>query len=330
MLWSKSRTETAVQTFFLLLVWLAVLHLRSVPTRLAISTLIRTAVLISIASFIVAAIFPTIGFQPHSTTGLPELRGFFGHQQRLGLFCGLALGLLILVWANGELREYLNWGRKKAVLAMIIVLLAFIAAQARLFAAAFVISLLLTIGLSKPGVLRNMTISSIVLGVLVISLYSNQVMGLIDAIGMEGNSLSGRTVVWERSVEVANAAPLLGHGYSSFFSNHFDYIWGNYRAPHAHSSIVQAYFETGIVGLGLTICLVFTQMRESLKVGSVNRKYSYSLFAIILTITSSLTGVTYAGKPTVLFSMMMLILAMERQESRRRKVVARSTVIVSS
>lgn len=314
--WSKSRLETAVQTLLLLAVWITAVHLRSAPTRVFIGTIIKIALATSLVSFAIAAAFPSIGFQPHSTTGLPELRGFFGHQQRLGLFCSLALGLLIIAWANRELAVHTHWGRASALAAGAVIALAIVGAQARLFTAGFLLALALTFAVSRPGIVRQLTVTALVITCALLAANMSYVLGLIDAAGLEGNSLSGRTLIWERSMEVANAAPVEGHGYASFFSSHFDYLWGNYRAPHAHSSFIQAYFETGVVGLGLTVLLCLVHVKESYRVGTKTRKYSYSFFVVLLTLTSSITGVTYAGKPTALFSMMLLIVGMQNRDAR--------------
>lgn len=312
--WSRSPIDTAVQTVYLASVWLATLHLRDMTLGLALRLLVRSAALICVASFVLAGLLPEVGFQPHSTTGLPELRGIFEHQQRLGLFCGMILGLLVIAWANDDIHRLFGWQRWSVIAVAFVIFLALVAAQARLYTAAFIISVAFTFGLSKPGLLRKLSLVSLAAFVGLAVLNTGYTMQVLDSIGTEGNTLSGRTTVWERSLEVAHTSPMRGHGYASFFSSHFDYVWGNYRAPNAHSSFIQAYFETGIVGLSLTLLLIGVQIREALRVGRLSGKYSYSFFLILLAAASSATGVTYAGKPTILFSVLLLVLAIENRQ----------------
>src|SRR5690606_7392 len=103
----------------------------------------------------------------------------------------------------------------------------------------------------------------------------------------------------------------LGFGYATFDSPRFDWLWGYYRPAHPHNSYIQAYFETGLIGLGLTVMLVATHFLSALSWSSSSGRYSYSLYLVLLMSLGSITGSNYAGKPSLLFCLTLLVLAVE-------------------
>jgi exopolysaccharide production protein ExoQ len=330
-LWSVSRADTILQTIYLAAIWLAVYSLSNIDTRTIVRSIITVAFVAAILSFVAVLVSPSSAFQPHATAGFPELRGIFKHQQRLGLLMSLALGLMVVAWLNGDLPKVVSKQLGRCVLIFLVILTCMIAALARSYTVFMVVALATSILLSRPA---KWTLPAILVGIVGTSgllLFSDQVVGLLG--DSESNlTLSGRTTVWERSAILAQLAPWLGHGYASFFAHNFDYIWGAYRPPHAHNSGLQAVFETGFVGLALVLLLVFSQLRGGRVVAKHLQRYSYSLFVVILAVLASTTGVTYAGKPNVLFCILMLLSGVEVREAwqaRRRAQTTRARSDVS-
>lgn len=68
-------------------------------------------------------------------------------------------------------------------------------------------------------------------------------------------TLTGRTIIWSQSLEIASEAPWLGHG---FYSYRFVVPpFGEFEAWHAHNELLQQYFSYGLVGVVLTIILYY-------------------------------------------------------------------------
>ena len=68
-----------------------------------------------------------------------------------------------------------------------------------------------------------------------------------------------------------------------------------------------------------------SHLGAALRVSRKTGKYSYALFLVLLTAVGSLTGSNYAGKPTLLFTILMLTIAVEARQQRTRSKEAAMT-----
>src|SRR5690606_24229416 len=114
----------------------------------------------------------------------------------------------------------------------------------------------------------------------------------------------------------------LGYGFGTFNLPRFDYLFPIYRVGHAHSSFLQAYFETGLAGVAALFTLVGCQISSAWRYSVRCNTFSYSLFLVLYTAVSSLTGLNYAGQLSMLFSVMILFLAIETRESLDRNATS--------
>jgi exopolysaccharide production protein ExoQ len=315
--WSPSPASTVVQTIYLGSVWLGAISLSSARLSESLSLLIWLAVITAVLSFLLIPVSQTAAFQPASSTELPELRGIFSHQLRLGLFMAIALGCLVVAALNGDLPRVVG---TRVVVTVVSALIAvcLLAAFARLYTAAMVLALAGVIGLSK----RRWRSFCVLLILGLIALCWAQWESLLQWIASTDTdlTLTGRTVMWTRTLAAAGSSNWIGFGFASFDHPSFDWLWGHYRPAHPHNSYLQAYFETGYIGLALTIALVVTHLRASIRAASASGRFSYSLYLVLLMTIGSLTGSNYAGKPTLLFSLTYLILSVETRTSWRRSV----------
>lgn len=318
-LWSPSPLRTTVQAGYLLAVWIATVNLGDADTLAVVKMLVRLAVIAALLSFAVIP-FEEFAFQPKSSTGFPELRGIFSHQLRLGVFMAMAIGLMVIAWLNGHVRDILG-GPIRTAMGFVVLVTCLIAAFARLYSAAMVVSLFLSIGVAKPGWRRVWSIACVLICVVTVWVFRESFLGGLSEEGFD-ISLTGRTFVWANTLSYSEANPWLGNGYASFDHPKFDQLFGYYRPAHPHNSYIQAYFETGILGLSLTLALIGLQLRAALRVYRNTQRYSYSLFLILLAAIGSITGSNYAGKPTLLLSMVLLFTATEAREIRRLRLEA--------
>lgn len=305
--WAPASASTFVGIFYLAAFWIATVFLVRVDLLLAVRYTVLLSILVAVLSFMAIAVSPSYAFQPVAHGDFPELRGILNHQLRLGLLMAIALGFLFIAYLNGDFGRVL---KRWHGLAILVLLVCMVAAYARLYTVAAMVAVMLTVSLSKAGWVRVTTL--IVGGFAAILIYAGQdaIFEVLDG-GDVDLTLTGRTLVWERTSAHIENSPWIGFGYASFDHSSFDWLFANYRPPHPHNSFLQAHFETGLIGLVLTLLLVFSHFGAGLRVSGTTGKYSYSLFLVILTVLGSLTGSNYAGKPTLLFSLMLLFLAIE-------------------
>lgn len=314
--WSPSATDTLVQVTFLIVIWFATIALGAFQISDFCKTVVWLALGVAVLSFAAAVVSPSYAYQPYASGPLPELRGILVHQLRLGLLEGIALGILALAWLNNETTLIFK-NRTLFYGASVIIALATVLAFARLYTFAMVMALLLTVGVSKPGWVRVLSWASLILLVAAIMNNVDLVLGQLVDEGVD-ISLTGRVLIWTRALKLAELAPLWGHGYASFDNQVFDWIFaGQYRPPHAHNSYIQAYMETGIPGLVLTILFAGSQLITASRSGNWTRRYSYSLFMVFYCILGSLTGANYAAKPSALLALTMLAVSVEGRRKRR-------------
>jgi exopolysaccharide production protein ExoQ len=253
---------------------------------------------------------PQIAYQPSSSTGGLELRGIFEHQLRLGLFAWIGVGLLVLAFLNGHLKSKI-WLPSFLVYLLVIAACTELA-RARLYSVEAILSIFLTIFVSRFYIVKRVIILFfIVLGLLLYN-YWSEFISFIDQFDFD-TTLTGRTTIWEKTIRAVSDTFWYGYGFSSFTNEHFNYYWGRYRPSHAHNSYIQAYFETGVIGLVLLVLAIFSQMRACLfrRNSDSNYRYSYALFLLLLAVTGGFTGLTYAGSLSVLIVLFLLVLSAE-------------------
>ncbi|MET1754009.1 O-antigen ligase family protein [Novosphingobium sp. RD2P27] len=311
-LWSLDPIGTLTQTIYLGALWLgcSAVGMQASPS-MAANYLLRAAVVIALASFAMIPVSSQLAFQPFSSTGLPELRGVFAHQLRLGAFMSVCVAFIMIGVLDGSSRSLVGQNAATRWAMFLILFICMVAALARSYTAYMLLALPISILLSRRGWIRWTTIVLVGAMVTFIMIYADQIVGLL---GDEGGdvTLSGRTRVWEVTMSAYEEGPALrGMGYATFNLPAFDSMWNYYRPPHPHNSFIAALFETGLIGAVLTAVFILSQIVTVVRSANMRRATSLGLFLIIMTFLASLTGVNYAGKPSTLFGLTMLFVAIE-------------------
>lgn len=312
-MWSVSPTFTLRSVAPLAVVWLATLFLHRLSLVDAVKIVVGVAAVTALLSLIAV---PLLGggyaYQPVSSTGAPELRGILQHQLRLGALMALALGLLVVAKFNGD------WARIRAksslvnfaVIGLIVGVL--FLSRARLYVGDAAIALLLTVILARRG--SRKLIASLVLVVvgLFVAMDFNSLLAKLEGLGFD-TTLTGRTAIWTRALNgITEDSWWLGHGFGTFRLSEFDQLFAaKYRASHAHSSYIQALFETGMLGLAALIVLIVVQFVVAWRYSIRCNTYSYSLFLVLYAALGSATGLNYAGTLSAIFGVMLMFLAIE-------------------
>jgi O-antigen ligase len=306
---SVSPRETAVECVYLLTIWAGCLACASADRRATVRTIYWIAVASAALSFAMLAVSPSIALQPYSSSGLPELRGIFQHQLRLGLFMGTALGLVAVAALNDELKLLF---RRPALAAPALGLLslATMMAFARLYTVAAVAAFGACYFLVTRNTIRILMVSSVVAVITFLALNWQQLI-LEFHISAATLSLSGRTLVWARTLAFAGPGLVHGFGFGTFNDPSFDHLFPVWRPDHPHNAFIQAYFETGYIGLFLTLVVIGAHLRASLLYWQRFRKVPFSYYMVMLTFLGSFFGSNYAGKPTFLFTALLLMLGLE-------------------
>jgi O-antigen ligase len=283
-----------------------------------------------VAAILSLAALPLLGgdfaYQPVSSTGASELRGIFDHQLRLGALAGLALGLIGIAALNGEIPQIRVRSSIVCVACVVLLLLVLILSRARLYVADAAIALLLTALLSRKGLRK--VFSLLLISVVSIIAASNlgTILDKLTDMGFDA-TLTGRTAIWSRAMNgITDDTRLLGHGFGTFKLPEFDYLYPiNYRASHAHSSYLQALFETGVLGLLVLCVLIIVQLVVAWRYSVRCNKFSYSMFLVLYAALGSTTGLVYAdARLTPIFGLMMLFLAIESRSSINLPGISRS------
>ncbi len=309
--WSPSAFSTFGQVTFLGLIWYATVLLGSANIVLFTRYMVNAGVTLAVMSFGIAIMAPGVAYQPSPSGEVAELRGVFHHQLRFGAYMGMALGALILAALNGHLRSVVP-SRWLYLPYAAILFVALYLAYARLYTASALGALVVAIAFSASGWKRHIVWLATVAFFVSIFAFGGEIIEFLDDAGVD-TTLTGRTTIWEFTLIVAADKPWLGYGFPSFDHSSFDWMWPSYRPAHPHNSFIQAFFETGFVGLVLVFIQVAAHFRSSVRSSTcVPYKFSYSVFFVVFTILGSLTGANYAAKPSVLFAYMLLVLSMER------------------
>jgi O-antigen ligase len=318
-LWSPSPFNAIFQAGVMFLLWTAALYISSLDMTRFIKQFINIAVAVAVCSILLIPIAPDIAFQPNPSGAMPELRGIFHHQLRFGLYMAIALGFLVLIWLNNEIGKFFR-SQLGYYFSLVIVLVALILSFARLytFFAVFALFLVVIFSGRRSFKLIHFILLTIFIGLLV--LYSEGLIFFLDAMGID-TTLTGRVRIWDKSLELASEANFLGYGFASFDHQIFDRLWGFYRPAHAHNSFIQVYFELGIMGFIILLFLVASHFKELYLNNTITSKYSYAGFVYFLTVLGSLTGANYASKPTLLFSVLLIVIAIHKNPEPTVKLV---------
>lgn len=241
--------------------------------------------------------------------GLWRLKGVMGHEMRLASAAVITFlsALYILKYCSVGFPI----GKRYIILIGLLSFLTLVATQARAITgyAVVVTALLLCFGsrLSTRLVIFYMALACA---------FALWMVGLDAALspfarGEADLTLTGRTMIWERTLTVADERPWLGHGFSSFGSPDYDSMWGRYRPAVAHNVWIDAYFELGIPGV---IALAFVHIamlraawRAQPRPGQISLSFCLVLFATLC----GLTGVGIGGRLQTIVGICIMALSCE-------------------
>ena len=170
-----------------------------------------------------------------------------------------------------------------------------------------------------------------VLGLLIVAGIVSVSFDMDHATQMLGrdSTLTGRTQIWELSLQSAWHRPILGYGYSAFWNVspealHIRRLL-HWDVPHAHNGFIELILELGFVGLGLMICLYLMALVRGVRYLKRNwsQESAWPLLYVVLTLMYQITENTIFVANTIFW--MLLVAAIcsitEIAPARSRKRV---------
>jgi exopolysaccharide production protein ExoQ len=171
--------------------------------------------------------------------------------------------------------------------------------------------------LFKETALRRATkVKIAIAGGIILAALSGLLARYIDtyAESTDPSTLTGRTVIWATTSELALEKPLLGHG---FYAYRFVVPpFGTFEATHAHNELLQQFFAIGALGVTLVIGLYWAVFRQTRRAP----RSSLKTLAATLLLFASLHGITDTlpfdlSYPLWLMTMLSILLASRTPQS---------------
>lgn len=309
-LWSPMPLETAVHALVLLLMIALAVAGAVVGLDKTIGVLLIVSVVVMALSWIVLPLFPEYALR------FPEilrLRGIMMHEFRLGYLSATAFIVCIAQY-------FVEKGQRAAPsiflgIVGVFSLVTLLATQTR----SLTVYTMMTVGIMCfvwGSFLTRFFIGVIVfIGSVVVFMFSAQIIGFLGR-GEQDFTLTGRTLTWERTMVLAEPYWLIGAGFKSYYHPMFDYVFvGEYRPAHAHNAFLNAYFETGVIGVVLLLLLNVAIVVEGWRIQRILGRPSIALHLMILAVIAGMTGIVFGSSLTTLMGVCLVFFVQEAREA---------------
>lgn len=246
--------------------------------------------------------------------------GFFNHKNNMTPFLAMSLPAILTFHRPGVVK----WG----TLGLIGVLLIGSTSATGISAAFFTIVVWLWIRIyQNQEDARNSTLLALVslLGSLaVVAAALSSIATITSAYGKD-TTFSGRTEIWEASIDALGRAPWLGYGFGALFwregvSNETSAIWRQvgFEASHAHNGPLDLALQVGLVGLAIFGVLWISTLRRGWQ--AISSQPDLGIFVVSVMLGNLMMAMSedvfYGGWVGLLAVMKMLL--MRRPEALNR------------
>jgi exopolysaccharide production protein ExoQ len=195
-----------------------------------------------------------VAFVAWSLPAMPDLRlgdELYFHPNYIGMIC--VFGTLMALYLAHQEKNW-RWPAFWLTLTLI-------RSISKTSIVAFLIAM--TFYLFKEKALKRATkVKIAIAGVIILASLSGLLATYIDTYteSPDPSTLTGRTIIWSTTSELALEKPLLGHG---FYAYRFVVPpFGTFEATHAHNELLQQFFALGALGVLLVIGLYWTVFRQ--------------------------------------------------------------------
>lgn len=317
--WSYVGWESAAYAAPIILMVLVSVPLARIPVDETVRAIVKVAVLVSIVGWVVGLLEPSIG--AYVGPGW-RLNGIMVHCQRMSLFVALAIIMLFNSRQNGTL----IYNRASVdLMALLFLGATLLATQTRAFTTYAALVLVFMVIRRWGGRTRIIGMITLATGAFVAAPFLDSVTGVVSVYNREGvntETLSGRTTIWVKTLALAWDRWEGGHGFGSFFTDLTAGFFTNYAPPHAHNDLINAFFESGVVGVGLLVIFLSWSILRT-----IFSRSSYGAPVLLFLIICGITGVVFGGKIGTPMAIGVVILFQEQFARHRNRVTLRAARI---
>lgn len=297
-IWSYSPVDTIQHVLMISIFSFLALTYAGLDSDRFAAELVRVATALAAVSWLMLVVARDIAVLPDIVW---RLNGPMAHAQRLALM--MSAGLICLTILSVRRSPTISFGARLAFFTIMGVTL--FATQTRAFTFFCLIVVSYAFFCHANKMMKTLMLSCLIASIAAAILNWDLVLELIARDGANTMTLTGRTTIWNIAISMIEERPLLGYGFTSFYTpltQHFFY--SEYIAPHAHNSWINAAFETGIVGASL-----LTMFMLSVLIGGKPRNPGYSESLIIWSILCGTTGLIFGGKMTTPAVLILIFIA---------------------
>ena len=253
MVWSTNPNNTFRYGITL---WVYMLCGLIVSLYLSTDTIVH---LIGNAVFTLALIsFPAQRIFTQDTT-VPGWTGIYGEKNHLGI--GMTIGLIAIIVPRTRwtaLRVF-----KVGIMCVLLAL-----SQSGTAVVCTLVAVLVVLVLRTEGRLRRLILVTVSGVVILATVAIPNLLDKVLAVGGKNTTLTGRDVIWHFSTQQWARKPLLGWGYTAFWSTEEALIYQNlhWNPGHSHNGFLEIGLALGIVGVVIIVMILVTSTRLAFRI----------------------------------------------------------------
>jgi exopolysaccharide production protein ExoQ len=306
---------------------MAFLLLTERSPREAVESLLRRTVYILIPfSVLVIKYYQQYGVSYSPWTGEIQWGGVALQKNGLGRLCMISVFFIMWTWTRRRVRRE-NPGAKYQVPVEILLLMmtVWLLKGPSLWAASVTAMCALIAGLVllaslclmqkyhvhlRPSVYAVMLASIMILGIISPFNKGKTVGGLGSMVG-RNSTLTGRTDIWASLVPDVEKRPLLGYGFSSFWTPRSR---STHIVAEAHNGYLEVWLGLGIVGLVITVVFILSCSFKAIK--ALDADYFWGSFCLCFVFMASIHNISESSFDSFDRHLMMIVLFISVSGSR--------------
>lgn len=303
--WSYNPKESFLQSICYFMGVIAIFCFADVRPETTAKKLITIITSVSIASWLFLLIAPSLAALAED---FHRLNGIMIHCQRLALLSGTGL----LLWSSLKYRNNVATNKIQPLLFLVTLL----ATKTRFFITIFIASVMALFYSRASTASKFFLALTAIAAASLLVLEINFVTELYSREESNDATLSGRTTIWEKSIEMIIKKPWLGYGFSTFYSDLTSWFFVDYVAPHAHNAWINAAFESGLIGASLMTMGILSAIYAYIRLYISQKMVPIGAMIWAVVIIAGFMGVVFGGKMNPFVGITLILLVQELTQHR--------------
>ena len=242
-----------------------------------------------------------------------RLKGVMYHQQMLAIVC-IAGVILATVWHLNRKRARAPTSGALLWTFVALAIVTLLATKGRSLTVFMVVTLFCIAFFHMRGAAKTWALIGAVVTGIGLYVAVDIILPLVSRGGEE--TLSGRLVVWEMTLDEIVKRPFGGFGFG-VYQGYFYSLWNNWAPAHAHNLWLHTTFESGIIGSTIFTLFLAAIVVQGLRYQRITGALSYSLALAIFCILGGWTSVFAGVKLSTVYGLLLLMAIQERALARR-------------